>query len=189
MSKVSSETTGVSALSRRYARALFELADEQKQLDEVANDLASIKAMIDGSMDLQRLIQSPIIPREKQFIALDAILETAGIREITRNFLGVVTQNRRLFALLGIVKGYQTLLARLRGEVSAEIITAKPLTDSQLDAIQSSIKETSVNKLTINATVDESLLGGLVVKVGSRMIDTSLRTKLSQLELAMKGVG
>ena len=186
---MSSETTGVSALSRRYARALFELANEQKQLDEVASDLTSIKAMIDGSVDLQRLIQSPIIPREKQFIAIDAILETSGIGKMTRNFLGVVTQNRRLSTLLGIVKGYQTLLARLRGEVSAEIITAKPLTHSQLNAIQDSIKETLVNKLTINASVDESLLGGLVVKVGSRMIDTSLRTKLSQLELAMKGVG
>ena len=185
---MSSETSGVSALARRYATALFELADEEKQLDEVARDLTSITAMIDNSADLRRLIQSPIIPRDKQFQAMDAILATAGVGKITRNFLGVVTQNRRLFAILGIIKGYQSLLARLRGEVSAEIITAVPLADSQLNAIKSSIKETLVNKLTINAKVDKSLLGGLVVKVGSRMIDTSLRTKLSQLELAMKGV-
>ena len=186
---MSSETSGVSALARRYATALFELADEKKQLDEVARDLTSITAMIDSSADLRRLIQSPIIPRHKQFLAMDAILATADVGKITRNFLGVVTQNGRLFAILGIIKGYQSLLAHLRGEVSAEIITATPLAESQLDAIKSSIKETLVNKLTINAKVDKSLLGGLVVKVGSRMIDTSLRTKLSQLELAMKGVG
>jgi len=186
---VSSDVIGATGLSGRYATALFELADEEKQLDAVAGDLSAIGAMIDESADLQRLIRSPVISREDQQKAMGALLEAAGIGDLTTNFIGVVTRNRRLFSLPGMIKGYQALLAARRGEATAEVVTARELTDAQMGAIENSIKQAMGTKVAIDATVDESLLGGLIVKVGSRMVDTSLKTKLSQLRLAMKGVG
>lgn len=186
---MSSDVIGATGLSGRYATALFELADEEKKLDEVAGDLASIGAMIDESGDLRRLVRSPVISRDDQLGAMDAVLEAAGIGRLSRNFIGVVTRNRRLFALPGMIKGYQSLLAAARGEAAAEVTSAKPLTKTQTSAIRDSIKQAMGAKVAIDTKVDESLLGGLVVKVGSRMVDTSLKTKLSQLRLAMKGVG
>ncbi len=186
---MSSDVIGATGLSGRYATALFELADEEKQLDAVAGDLASIGAMIGDSADLRRLIRSPVISRDNQLTAMDAILEAAEVSQLTRNFIGVVTRNRRLFSLPGMIKGYQALLAASRGEATAEVVTATELTDAQLGALENSIKQAMGTKVAIDAKVDASLLGGLVVKVGSRMVDTSLKTKLSQLRLAMKGVG
>ena len=187
--QVSSNVIGATGLSGRYATALFDLADEVKALDDVASDLASIGAMIEESADLQRLIRSPIISRDVQLDAMDAVLEAAGVGRLTRNFIGVVTRNRRLFGLPGMIKDYQALLAAARGEATAEITSAQPLSDAQMSAVENSIKKAMGTKVAIDAKVDESLLGGLVVKVGSRMVDTSLKTKLSQLRLAMKGVG
>jgi F-type H+-transporting ATPase subunit delta len=189
MSQVSSNVIGATGLSGRYATALFELADEEKALDDVASDLASVGVMIEESDDLQRLIRSPIISRDDQLGAMDAVLEAAGVGQLTRNFIGVVTRNRRLFALPGMIKDYQTLLAAARGEATAEVTSAQQLSDAQISAVEDSIKQAMGTKVAIDAKVDESLLGGLVVKVGSRMVDTSLKTKLSQLRLAMKGVG
>lgn len=186
---MSSDVIGATGLAGRYATALFELADDEKQLDAVAGDLASIGAMLDDSADMQRLIRSPVISRDDQLGAMEAILVAAEVSQLTRNFIGVVTRNRRLFSLPGMIKGYQALLADRRGEATAEVVTAKELTDAQMGAIENAIKQAMGTKVAIDATVDESLLGGLVVKVGSRMVDTSLKTKLSQLRLAMKGVG
>ena len=187
--QVSSNVIGATGLSGRYATALFELADEEKALDDVANDLASVGVMIEESDDLQRLIRSPIISRDDQLGAMDAVLEAAGVGQLTRNFIAVVTRNRRLFALPGMIKDYQALLAAARGEATAEVTSAQQLSDAQISAVEDSIKQAMGTKVAIDAKVDESLLGGLVVKVGSRMVDTSLKTKLSQLRLAMKGVG
>jgi len=186
---VSSDVIGATGLSGRYATALFELADDEKQLDQVAGDMASIGAMLDDSADLQRLVRSPVISRDDQQKGMDAVLEAAEISELTRNFIGVVTRNRRLFSLAGMIKGYQALLADRRGEATAEVVTAKALSDAQLGAIENSIKQAMGTNVAIDARVDDSLLGGLIVKVGSRMVDTSLKTKLTQLRLAMKGVG
>ena len=186
---MSSDVIGVTGLAGRYATALFELADEDKQLDAVAEDLASIGAMLDDSADLRRLVRSPVISRDDQRKGMDAVLEAAEIGELTRNFIGVVTRNRRLFSLAGMIKGYQALLADRRGEATAEVVTARALSATQLEAIESSIKQAMGTNVAIDATVDDSLLGGLIVKVGSRMVDTSLKTKLTQLRLAMKGVG
>ena len=186
---MASSVTGATGLSGRYATALFELADEHKQLDQVAGDLSSMGNMLEESDDLRRLIRSPVISREDQQKAMQALLEAAGISELTRNFIGVVVENRRLFALPGMIKSYLALLARARGEATAEVFSAKPLSDAQGQAIMESLRKAVGTKVTIDAKVDESLLGGLVVKVGSRMVDTSLKTKLSQLRLAMKGVG
>ena len=187
--QVSSNVIGATGLSGRYATALFDLADEVKALDDVASDLASIGAMIEESADLQRLIRSPIISRDVQLDAMDAVLEAAGVGRLTRNFIGVVTRNRRLFGLPGMIKDYQALLAAARGEATAVVTSAQTLSDAQMSAVENSIKKAMGTKVAIDAKVDESLLGGLVVKVGSRMVDTSLKTKLSQLRLAMKGVG
>ena len=189
MSQVSSNVIGATGLSGRYATALFDLADEVKALDDVANDLASVGVMIQESDDLQRLIRSPIISRDDQLGAMDAVLEASGVGQLTRNFIGVVTRNRRLFALPGMIKDYQALLAAARGEATAEVTSAQQLSDAQISAVEDSIKQAMGTKVAIDAKVDESLLGGLIVKVGSRMVDTSLKTKLSQLRLAMKGVG
>ena len=186
---MSSDITGATGLPGRYATALFELADEEKQLDEVSSELQSIGVMIEDSVDLQRLIRSPVITRENQLRAITSIMEAVGARQLIRSFIGVVTKNRRLFVLPAMIKGYQALLAERRGEATAELFTASPLTDEQLGAIKDTLKNALGTRVSIESKIDESLLGGLVLKIGSRMIDTSLKTKLSQLRLAMKGVG
>ena len=186
---MSSNIISATGLSGRYATALFELADDEKSLDVVASDLTSIDGLIEKSKDFQRLIRSPIISRDDQLGAIDAVVEALGVDPLTRNFIGVVTRNRRLFALPGMIKDYQALLATARGEATAQVTSAQPLSDSQMSDVEASIKQAMGTKVVIDAKVDESLLGGLVVKVGSRLVDTSLKTQLSQLRLAMKGVG
>lgn len=186
---MSSDVIGATGLAGRYATALFELADADKQLDQVAGDLSAISQMLDESDDLNRLIRSPVISRDEQSSAMNAVLEAAEISELTRKFIGLVAQNRRLFALPAMIKGYNALLSALRGESTAEVVSAKPLTKAQLTAIGDSLKSAMGTTVTVDASVDESLLGGLIVKVGSRMVDSSLKTKLNQLRFAMKGVG
>jgi F-type H+-transporting ATPase subunit delta len=188
-SQVSSKITGATGLAGRYATALFELADAGKELDQVAADLDAIGAMIDGSEDMNRLIRSPVISRDEQAAAMSAILDAAKIGKLTSNFVGVVARNRRLFALPGMIRGYRALLAAHRGESTAEVVSAVKLSDKQIKAIGESLKKAMGTKVTIEQSVDAGLLGGLIVKVGSRMVDSSLRTKLGKLRLAMKGVG
>lgn len=186
---MSSDVIGATGLAGRYATALFELADADKQLDQVAGDLATISQMLGESDDLNRLIRSPVISRDDQNAAMTAVLEAAGVGELTQKFVGLVARNRRLFALPAMIKGYQALLSAVRGESTAEVVSAKELTESQLDAIGKSLKDAMGTSVSVDASVDESLLGGLIVKVGSRMVDSSLKTKLNQLRFAMKGVG
>lgn len=186
---MSSDVIGATGLAGRYATALFELADADKQLDQVNGDLTALSQMLGDSDDLNRLIRSPVISREDQSAAMTAVLEAAEISDLTQKFIGLVAQNRRLFALPAMIKGYQALLSALRGESTAEVVSAKKLTKAQLDAIETSLKSAMGTSVSVDASVDESLLGGLIVKVGSRMVDSSLKTKLNQLRFAMKGVG
>ena len=186
---MASKTTGATGLAGRYAAALFDLAEAEKLLDQAAEDLIRLGQMIDDSDDLKRLIRSPVVSRDDQNRAIAALMEKAGICDLIRRFVGVVTQNRRLFALPDMILAYVSLLARRRGEATAEVVSAKELTESQFTAIGDSLKKAIGTKVAVSATVDPELLGGLVVKVGSRMVDSSLRTKLQQLRLAMKGVG
>lgn len=186
---MTSEPVGANGLAGRYASALFDLADDAKELDRVADDLKRLGAMIRDSSDLDRLIRSPVIAREDQKRALAALMEKAGTGALTRKFVGLVAQNRRLFALPGMIAAYQAKLAERRGETTAEIVSAKALTAPQLDALAESLKKALGTKVAVDARIDVGLLGGLVVKVGSRMVDSSLRTKLQHLRLAMKGVG
>lgn len=183
------EMIGVTGLAGRYATALFDLAESDKLLDRVDADLGQIGQMIEASADLTRLIRSPVISREDQGRAMDAVLDKAGMCGLTRNFVGTLARNRRLFALKAMIAAYQALLAARRGEATAEVVSAKPLTKMQLNAIAAVLKKAIGSKVAIDAKVDDGLLGGLIVKIGSRMVDSSLRTKLQQMRFAMKGMG
>jgi F-type H+-transporting ATPase subunit delta len=173
----------------RYASALFELAQEQNRLDEVDADLGKFQSMLDASGDLKRLVNSPAFAAEDQQRALKAVMDWASIGATTGNFLGVVARNRRLFAAEDMIKTFRGLLARHRGEVAAEVKSAIALTDEQLAALKARLKSTFSKDVRLDAKVDPSLLGGLVVKIGSRMFDSSLRTKLSNLKVVLKGSG
>ena len=187
--QVPSDTTGATGLSGRYAAALYELADADNKLDKVADDLRALAVMIGESDDLARLVSSPVLSRDEQTKGILALCKKAGMDELTQRFVGTTAQNRRLFALPGIIKAYLDELSRQRGEASAEIVSAQKLDETQLKAVTDELKKAIGTKVSVEQKVDESLLGGMIVKVGSRMIDSSLKTKLQQLRLSMKGVG
>lgn len=185
---MASEATGVSGLAGRYATALFDLADQQQALDAIAADLIKLRQMIEESPELARLIRSPIMSRDVQARAMATLAEKAELGTMVRNFVGVVARNRRLFALTGIIKGFLGLLAVRRGEVTAEVTAAQALTKGQLTAINEQLNRAIGSKVAVDVRVDPAIIGGLVVKVGSRMVDGSLRTKLTRLQLAMRGI-
>ena len=176
-------------MATRYAAALFELADSKKALDAVAADLNALQKMIADSADLRSVMNSPILGRTEQTKAMVAIVKAAAFNELTQKFAGLIAQNRRLFAMSAIIKAFLKLLADRRGEMTAEVTAARPLTSDQQAAVAEAIRKAVGSKVSINVKVDPSLLGGLVVQVGSRMIDSSLKTKLQKLQLAMKGIG
>lgn len=176
----------VAGLAGRYAAALFDLARDSRALDVVAGDLDTLGRLIDESPDLMRLIRSPILKREDQGRALSAVMERAGLGQLTRNFIGLVTRKRRLHDLPAMIRAYRSLLAQHRGEVTAEVVSAHPLDDGQMGALRERLRQALGREPRIAARVDPDLLGGLVVRIGSRMIDSSLRTKLSRIQIAMK---
>lgn len=179
----------ISGVAERYASSLFDLALEAGSVEVVGADLTRVQALIDGSDDLKRLIVSPVFSADDQFKAISAIVAKAGISGIVGNFLKVVARNRRLFALPGMIKAFRLIAARHRGEISADVTSAHALTAAQETELKATLKGVTGKDVTVNVTVDPSILGGLIVKVGSRQIDTSLRTKLSTLKLALKEVG
>ncbi|MDY0881710.1 F0F1 ATP synthase subunit delta [Dongia soli] len=186
---MAAQTSEQGGLATRYAAALFELAESKHQLDAVATDLAALAKMVADSADLKRLINSPVLSRAEQGKAMAAVLKAAGFGELTQKFIGLVAQNRRLFAVPAVIKAFQKRLADKRGEMTAEVTAARPLTDAQQAAVSDAIKRVVGGKVAIDVKVDPSLLGGLIVRIGSRMIDSSLKTKLQKLQFAMKGVG
>jgi F-type H+-transporting ATPase subunit delta len=179
----------MAGVAGRYATALFELANEQNKLDEVDRDLSKFQAMLDGSEDLGRLVASPAFAAEDQERALKAVMDWASIGATTGNFLRVVARNRRLAAAGDMVKTFRTLLARHRGEVVAEVKSAVPLSEDQIAALKAMLKAPDAKDIRLDTKVDPSLLGGLVVRIGSRMFDSSLKTKLSNLKVVLKGTG
>jgi F-type H+-transporting ATPase subunit delta len=185
--RVASQGTGVSGLADRYATALFDLADERKSLDQVSEDLRQLRAMLNESAELRRLVRSPILSRVEQGRAIAAVGERSGLSPLTRSFLGLVAQNRRLFAVPAMIDAFLARLAARRGEITAEVVAAQTLTPAQLDAVNEQLRKAMGSKVAVEVRVDPALLGGLVVKVGSRMVDASLRSKLHRLQLAMKG--
>ena len=179
--------SGLSGLAQRYAAALFDLADQRKELDQVASDLVALRAAILESPELRRLLSSPLLDRAEQGRALAALLERMALGATVRSFVGVVAHNRRLFALKAMAEAFLSDLARRRGEIRVEVVSARLLSDFQYEQLVETLRRAVGGKVVADTAVDESLIGGLVVRVGSRQIDTSLKTKLLRLQLAMKG--
>lgn len=186
---LAAESTGVSGLAERYAAALFELADERHAFDTAAADLRELRAMLHESSDLLRLVRSPVLSRAEQGKAIEAIAARAGLSPLTRDFLAVVARNRRLFAVPAMIEAFLHKLAERRGEVTAEVVAAQRLTEAQQNALGDHLRRVVGSRVTIDLRIDPSLLGGMVVKIGSRMVDGSLQGQLRRLQLSMKGIG
>lgn len=186
---MAAEDPSVSGVSGRYATALFELAREQKSVDAVKADLDRFEAMLNDSADLKRLVRSPVFSAEAQQKALSAMLDKAGISGISANFLKVLTANRRLFAIADVIRAFRALVAKFKGEATADVTVAEALSDKNLDALKVALKSVTGKEVALNVKVDPAIIGGLVVKLGSRMVDSSLRTKLNSIKHAMKEAG
>ncbi len=186
MSEPASISTGIAA---RYATAMFELASEGKALPALEADVAALDAAVEGSEDLRDLISSPIYGREETAAAIGGVADKMGLHEITANTLRLMASKRRLFVLPALLTELRARIADHKGEVTADVTSAKALTKTQMDKLAASLKATVGKDVNVKATVDESIIGGLVVKVGSKMIDTSIRSKLNALQNTMKEVG
>jgi F-type H+-transporting ATPase subunit delta len=179
----------VSGVAGRYATALFELALEQKSVDAVKGDLDRFAAMVDENPELARLVRSPVFTADEQARALTAVLSNAGIGGLAANFLLLVASNRRLFTIGQILKAFRLLVAQYKGEVTAEVTVAEKLDDRHLGALKGALKNVTGKDVDLDVKIDSSIIGGLIVKLGSRMVDTSLKTKLNAIKHAMKETG
>lgn len=186
---MAAEISSVSGVSGRYATALFDLARDERSIDTIKADLDGFDALIASNPDLARLVHSPVFTADEQARALNAVLAKAGIGGTTAKFLSVLTGNRRLFAVRDVIRDFNALVARFKGEVSADVTVAEPLSDKNLDALKTALKSVTGKDVALNVKVDPSIIGGLVVKLGSRMVDSSLRTKLNSIKHAMKEAG
>ena len=178
-----------SGMAARYALALFELADEQRKLDVVADDLKALDAAIEENEDLRRMMASPVIGRVAQSQAIGALLQHAGANELTQRFVSVSAANRRLYALRHIIRAFLAELAERRGEISAEVTSAQSLSEDQARAVEEALQRVEGRNVALSMKVDPALIGGMVVQVGSRMIDSSIKTQLDRMKLVMKGAG
>jgi F-type H+-transporting ATPase subunit delta len=187
---VAGEDHGVSGMAGRYAIALFELAREENAIDAVSVDLDRFDALIAENPDLNRLVRSPVFGAEEQLKALSAVLDKVEIEGLAANFLKLVASNRRLFAIRDMVKAYRTLVARHKRQLRAEVTVAERLGEQHLEALKDALKSVSGGwNVDLDVRIDPAIIGGLIVKVGSRMVDTSLKTKLNAIKHAMKEVG
>lgn len=179
----------ISGVTSRYASALFDLALAEKKIPAVEKDLGRFAALLEGSDDLKRLVVSPVFSADDQLNAIDAILTKAKITGLVGNFIRVVARNRRLFEMQDMLPAFRKLAAEHRGEINADVTVAQKLTAEQTKELKAALKSVVGKDVAINATIDPSILGGMIVKVGSKQIDTSLKTRLSSLKLALKEVG
>jgi F-type H+-transporting ATPase subunit delta len=186
---VAGENPSVSGVSGRYATALFDLARDENSIDAVKADLDRFAAMLDESADLKRLVRSPVFAAEAQLKALSAVLEKAEITGVSANFLKVLAANRRLFAVSEVIRAFNALVAKFKGEATADVTVAETLSDKNLEALKAALKSVTGKDVTLDVKVDPSIIGGLVLKLGSRMVDSSLRTKLNSIKNAMKEAG
>jgi F-type H+-transporting ATPase subunit delta len=186
---VTDRSSSVSGVAERYASALFDLARESRSIDKVEEDLRGLTRLVDESADFRRLVESPVFSAEAQEKAVGAVADSVGITGLCGNFLRLVARNRRLFALPGIIRAFHEMAAKARGEVTAEVTSAQELTDTQLASLKAALKQKLTKDVTLQTRVNPALLGGLLVKVGSRMIDTSLRTRLMNVKTQLKEVG
>lgn len=183
------ETSGgiEASLGGRYAIALFDLAREGKTIDRVEADLATVRDALTESDDFRTLTSSPLVARSAAVKAVTGVADRLGLDPTTRSFLGVLAENNRLAALPQITRAFRTLAARHRGETSAEVTSAHPLTDDQVTELKQQLRQRVGRDVSVDLSVDPSILGGLVVRIGSQMIDSSIRTRLNTLAHAMKG--
>ena len=183
------ETSGGirASLAGRYASALFDLARDQRQIDSVGNSLEALSQALLDSSDFGELVTSPLVSRDEAGKAFAALAPQLNLDPVTANFLGVLTGNGRKGELRNVIRAYRRLVAEHRGETTAEVTTARPLNDDQLTALKQQLRTRAGRDVTIDATVDANILGGIVVKLGSQQIDASIRTKLNRLASAMKG--
>ncbi|HUJ45664.1 MAG TPA: F0F1 ATP synthase subunit delta [Rhizomicrobium sp.] len=181
------EVTHEAGLAGRYALAVFELAQEEKAVDAVAKDFAALRSLMNQSADLMRLVRAPVFSRDEQAAGMNGVLNRMEASALTRRFILLLASKRRLFALADIIRAYDRLVSRQKGEVDAQITSARPLSDNEVTELKAILKSKLSREIRLDAKVDPSLLGGLIVKVGSRMIDSSIRTKLNGLRLAMRG--
>ena len=182
-SEASSPVAGVAA---RYASALFELAREERQVDAVAEGMERFDSLLKESPDLMRLVRSPIFSGQEQAAAIGAVLERAGITGLGANFIKLSAANRRLFALPDMIRAFRVLVRESKGIVRAEVRVAERPSDAVIEEIKASLRDVAKSEIDLDLHVDPSLIGGLVVKIGSRMVDASLRTKLNGIRLAMR---
>ncbi|MDJ1157370.1 F0F1 ATP synthase subunit delta [Chelatococcus sp. SYSU_G07232] len=179
----------VSGVAGRYASALFELAEESNAVDAVETDLDRFDALVAESADLQRLVRSPVFTAEEQARALGAVLDRAGIGGLAANFLRLVAAKRRLFAVREMVRAYKLLVADKKGITHAQVTLAEEPSQKILDDIKAALRGVAGGEVSVDVKIDPAIIGGLVVKLGSRMVDASLRSKLNSIRLAMKEVG
>lgn len=178
----------LSGVAMRYASALFELAQEANAVDAVAGDLARFGQLIQESTDLQRLIRNPVFTAEEQAGAISAILDRAGVSGLAGNFIRLVASKRRLFALPDMIRAYGDLVADAKGIVRAQVTLAEKPSDKVMNDIKAALRDVAKADVALDVKIDPSLIGGLIVKIGSRMVDASVRTKLNSIRLAMKEV-
>ena len=185
---MASEATGVSGVAGRYAAALYDLASQQGALDTVSADFASLSRMIGASADLKNLLKTRGVPRPAQSAAVAAVAERAELSPLVRNFLGVLGRNARLAAIPAIIGAYTKILAERRGEMTATVTVAQPMSDTQIGTLTETVKRAmGLKHVALDIWVDPTIIGGLILKIGSRRVDGSLRTKLHKMQLAMKG--
>jgi F-type H+-transporting ATPase subunit delta len=177
----------LSGIAGRYALAVFELALETKSIDAVERDFQTLKGLLAENADLTRLVRAPVFSREDQAKGIKAVLAAVGADALTERFVLLLCAKRRLFLLPAIIRDFNTLVEREKGEIEAQVVSAHTLNETQIAELKRALKGKLGRDPLLNTEVDPTLLGGLVVKVGSRMIDSSLRSKLNGLRLAMRG--
>ena len=182
-------STHESSAAGRYATALFELARDGDALDQAEKDMQALGEALEASEDLRRLIRSPLYGRDEQARAMAAVAEMMGLSDLVRKTVGLMAHRRRLFMLDDVIAIFARLMAAHRGEITAEVVAARKMSDAQRDALAETLKDAIGREVRLNVTVDEEIIGGLVVRVGSKMIDTSIRSRLSALQNAMREVG
>ena len=175
------------SLAGRYASALFDLARDQRQIESVGKSLDALGQALLDSKDFKELVTSPLVSREEAGKAFAALAPQLGLDPVTTNFIGVLARNGRKGELQNVIRAFRRLAAEHRGEATAEVVTARPLNDDQIAALRQQLRARAGRDVTIDAAVDPTLLGGIVVKLGSQQIDASIRTKLNRLAQVMKG--
>ncbi|RFC62065.1 F0F1 ATP synthase subunit delta [Fulvimarina endophytica] len=179
----------VSEVADRYAQSLFDLARQEGSIQTVESELDGLRSLIEDNADFRRLVESPAFSAEQQAKGIAGVVDSAQPSALTGNFLKVVARNRRLFALPGMIRRFKQLAAAERGEVEADVITAAAMSDDERNELKDVLGRYAGKTVTLRERVDPSILGGLIVQIGSRQVDTSIRTKLNSLKLALKEVG